>query len=208
MRRLAILSLVGGLVMSFARGCASDDAIDSSVTSSPTVQTTSSTVARSATSTTSPVEVLLATTATALASWEELARRVEAFAEEALVQAEVIDAAMDELPDEALSESGWFEACCGEPRDTLLAILDRIVSDLEEADSLLAAIDDLAANEAGHYLTIARGGVTHAQQLLEGQIARAGTGDQPASARSMVAEGLSTIIDDTIVGCVRACIVE
>jgi hypothetical protein len=146
----------------------------------------------------------------AVVAWEELATRMELLARDALAQAELINAAMDELPNEALSEAGWFESCCADPRDDLAAILSDISTELVSFSELLPDLGDGRAPEASRYLENAAEGIDKASQLLEYGIEAAGRSSflNPSSARSMVEDGLPTIIEHTILGCVRACVID
>lgn len=143
----------------------------------------------------------------ALAAWEQHATRVELLAEDALVQAELIDTAMNALPDEALTKAEWFESCCAGPRDDLEAILEDISTELEAAEELVPDLGTWRVSTASEFLRIASEGTTFAIYLLESGI-ESGEGGGVTTKRSMVEDGLPTIINHTIVGCVRACVID
>ena len=142
-----------------------------------------------------------------LAAWEQLATRVELLAKRALVHAELIDTAMDVLPDEALTKAGWFESCCADSRGDLKAILEDISTELEAAEELVPDLGTWRVSTASEFLRIASEGTAFAIYLLESGI-ESGEGGGVMTKRSMVEEGLPTIITHTIVGCVRACVID
>jgi hypothetical protein len=140
----------------------------------------------------------------AIAAWDQFAASIELLAADALTQIDLIDSAMDALSDQEPTQDGWFDSCCEDPRNELLTILDDIGAELESGEKLAQDLGLDTWSEADRYLAIAEGGVRHAESLLENEIEAAGI----RTARSMVHSGLRGIVRETIVGCVRACVID
>jgi hypothetical protein len=137
-----------------------------------------------------------------VAAWEAMASKVERIAADALDEVERLHSAVDEVTSEEMGSYGWFEACCGEPRGSLLGLLGEINAELRIAETLAVRLGE--ESNASTYVATAKTELRSAMTLLDRGI-EAET--RPFVVRGMV-DSFPIVIEKSVLGCIRACIIR